>query len=74
MNTEATDSISGWSPAATRALDTTHECVGRRQVLRGREEQGHVDRYTGEDRLLDGRKPILGAGDLDEEVRRPARA
>ena len=33
------------------------------------EQQGHVHRYARGDRLLDGRQALLGARDLDEQVR-----
>ncbi len=36
-----------------------------------REEQRDVHRHAGEDRLFDGRKAFLGAGDLDEDVGSP---
>jgi hypothetical protein len=44
-----------------------------RDILRTREQECHVDRQTGEDRLLDGGEAILGPRYLDEEIgpRRP---
>jgi len=36
-------------------------------VLAG-EQQRHVDRHAGKDRLLDGGQSLPGPGDLDEEV------
>jgi hypothetical protein len=40
----------------------------RRQILLPRKEQGHVDRHTGKDGLLDRGNAFGRAGNLDEEV------
>jgi hypothetical protein len=51
------------------SLDTTDVRLRRGDVLLAREEERHVHRDAGEDRLLDGRDALGRAGDLDEEVR-----
>src|SRR4029453_2014882 len=50
------------------------ERIGRVDVVLAREEQRHVDRNPGEDRLFDGGQPLPSAGKLDEKVRGAGRA
>ena len=56
-------------PGFHASLDSSRVGLGLGQVLLGGEEQGHVDRHAGEDRLLDRLQSGRGAGDLDEEIR-----
>ena len=71
MNTEATEPTSGFRPAVDAPLDAAQVRLRGRHILLAREQQRHVDRHAGEDRLLDGRQTFLCAGDLDEQVGRP---
>ena len=63
----------GIQPGVDAPLDAAQVRLGGRHVLLAGEQQGHVDRHAGEDRLLDGGQAFLGAGNLDEQVgpRRP---
>ena len=56
------------------ALDASEECFSSGEVVLAREQQGHVDRDPGEDRLLDGGQSFGGTGDLDHQVRTSALA
>ena len=57
----------GWvQPRLDAPLDAAQVGLGGSQILLAREQQRDVDRDAGEDRLLDGRQPLLGAGNLDE--------
>ena len=60
-------------PGGDAPFDAAQIGVGRRDVLLAREQQRHVDRHAGEDRLLDRRHSGRRAGDLDEQVRPLAR-
>ena len=66
--TEATDGTSGFDPGLDPPLDPAQIGLGRRHVLLAREQQRHVDRHAGEDRLLDRGQALARARDLDEEV------
>src|SRR5260370_33774087 len=50
------------------ALDTADISLGGRDVLLAREEQRHVDRDAGEDRLLDSRNALPCPWNFPEEV------
>ncbi len=55
-------------PGFDAAFDGPRVGLGGGRVLLRREEQGHVHRYAGVDRLLDRLEAGRRAGDLDEEV------
>ena len=44
-------------------------CFSGRKILLGREEQSHIDWHTGKNRLFNSRKTLLGARNLDEDIR-----
>ena len=44
----------GIEPGLDAPLDAAQERLGRRHVVLAREQQRHVDRHAGKDRLLDG--------------------
>src|ERR671918_434371 len=55
-------------PGGDPSLDAAQVGVGRRQIMLTREQQRHVYRDAGEDRLLDRRQARPSARDLDEHV------
>ena len=59
----------GVEPGGDAPLDAAMIGLRRRHVVLAREQQRHVDRDAGEDRLLDRRQALLGAGNLDQKVR-----
>ena len=62
-------------PGVDPTLDAAQVGFGRGQIVLAREEQRHVDRNTGEDRLLDGRQPFRWCpGILMKRFGRSARA
>ena len=71
MKTDATEPTSGLSPASMRRSMPRMIRLGRREVLLAREQERHVDRDAGEDRLLDRGQAFLRAGNLDEQVGTP---
>jgi hypothetical protein len=62
----------GIEPGLDAALDGSRVRLGGSEILAGGEEQCHVDRHAGEDRLLDRPQAGFGARNLDEQVRTAA--
>ena len=59
----------GVQPRRHASLDPPDVRLRRGEVLLAREEERHVHRDAGEDRLLDRRHALAGPGDLDEQIR-----
>ena len=76
MNTEATEPTAGSRPVGDAAFHAFEVRVRRGEVLVGGEEQRHVHRDAGGDRLGDGRQALGSTRYLDKQVGppRPARA
>src|SRR6266516_3610154 len=49
-------------------LDAAQERLGRRKIMLAGKQQRDIDRYAGEDRLLDRREAFLRSGNLDSQV------
>ena len=58
----------GLEPGVDAPLDAAQEGLGGRHVLLAGEQEGHVDRYPGKDRLFNGGQTFFRTWDLDEEV------
>ena len=68
-NTDATEPTLGLSPASMRRSMPRRNASAAATIVLAREQQRHVDRDAGEDRLLDGRQTLFRAGNLDEQIR-----
>ena len=50
------------------SLKASHICIGGADIIVAREQQRDVDRYTGEDGLLDGRETLESPRYLNEKI------
>ncbi len=67
--TEATDADVRVQPGLDPSLDAAQERFRRGDVLLAREQQGDIDRNTGEDGLFDRGQSFGGPGNLDHQIR-----